>query len=216
MGLTLENVKFIINNIGDTMTQSKEYLTELDSAIGDADHGINMSKGFQAVEVKLKDRAFEDIGSFLKAVGMTLVSTVGGASGPLYGTAFMKAGAFASGFKEIEAKDFISMIEAALDGIKMRGKAEIGDKTMVDAIEPALKSLKEAEASGMSTVDMLKAAADGARRGAESTIEIPAKKGRASYLGLRSIGHKDPGAASSYLMFNTIYESVKCIKYNEG
>lgn len=207
MGLNAEEVKYIIYGIADAIESNKEYLTELDSAIGDADHGINMSKGFHAVSIKLKSYIDEDIGALLKMVGMTLISTVGGASGPLYGTAFMKAGAYASGKMEINLYDFTEMVSAGLEGIKMRGKAVLGDKTMIDAIEPALNTLSEQCKLNLPAGDVLETAKEAAKYGVECTKAMEARKGRASYLGQRSIGHQDPGAASSYIIFESIYKA---------
>jgi dihydroxyacetone kinase, phosphoprotein-dependent, L subunit len=215
MGLNASDVRYVIDKIGAVIEENKDYLTELDSAIGDADHGINMNKGFQAVTLKLKSTDSDDIGNILKAVGMALVSNVGGASGPLYGTAFMKAGAYAAGKKEININDFVSMMDVAIEGIKMRGRAEAGDKTMLDALEPAAASLKNALQEGKTPLEALSAAKESAKSGAEKTKEIAARKGRASYLGERSIGHQDAGATSSYLMLNCIYEAVGDLNYRK-
>ena len=198
----------IINKIADRMEENKLFLTELDAAIGDGDHGLNMSKGFHAVKEKLKEDSGTNIGDILKKTGMALVSNVGGASGPLYGTAFMKAGVEAAGKEEIDIIDFEKMLKAALDGIKMRGKAVLDDKTMVDAIEPALNELSKGILLGLSAKEALKEAVDAAYRGVEHTKDIIARKGRASYLAERSIGHQDAGATSSALILKTIYEEI--------
>ncbi|KYH29213.1 MULTISPECIES: dihydroxyacetone kinase subunit DhaL [Clostridium] len=199
----------IINKIGEVIEKNKLFLTELDAAIGDGDHGLNMSKGFNAVKEKLKDDNGNNIGNILKKTGMALVSNVGGASGPLYGTAFMKAAMVVNGKSEIDIKDFEKMLEAALDGIKMRGKAELNDKTMIDAIEPALNSLRSSIEKGLCPKEALKEAVDAAYKGVEHTKEIAARKGRASYLGERSIGHQDAGATSSTLILETIYKEIQ-------
>lgn len=194
----------LMRAIAVKMQQEKEYLTELDNQIGDGDHGINLSRGFTAVLQKLEDIAAQDAGVILKSVGMTLVSTVGGASGPLYGTAFMKAGACVTGKTALDGRDFMVMLDAAILGIQSRGKAVEGEKTMLDALMPAYRALKTAyEATGdfKSALDSGIAAA---RAGVEYTKTIIATKGRASYLGERSIGHQDPGATSSALMLETI------------
>ncbi len=198
----------IINKIADRMEENKLFLTELDAAIGDGDHGLNMSKGFHAVKEKLKEDPGTNIGDILKKTGMALVSNVGGASGPLYGTAFMKAGVEAAGKEEIDIIDFEKMLKAALDGIKMRGKAVLDDKTMVDAIEPALNELSKGILLGLPAKEALKEAVDAAYRGVEHTKDIIARKGRASYLAERSIGHQDAGATSSALILKTIYEEI--------
>lgn len=209
MSLTGTQVIQILNKIGDALDENKQYLSELDAAIGDGDHGINMSKGFNAVKEKIKDDNGENIGNTLKKTGMALVSNVGGASGPLYGTAFMKAGAEVNGKSSIDISDFMKIMEAALAGIKMRGKAVKGEKTMIDAIEPAINAGRSAMDQGLSALDTLEKMQESALKGVEYTKTIIATKGRASYLGERSIGHQDAGATSSYIILNTIYEEVK-------
>lgn len=203
MTINSSNVIDLIKAMAQTLAENKEYLTELDSAIGDADHGINMDRGMQAVLGKLTSVADKDIGTILKTVGMTLVSTVGGAAGPLYGTAFMRAGQAVSGKTEIDEKDMLTLLEAALQGIKDRGKATVGEKTMIDSLEPAIKAYADAISNGIGLAEALNRAADAAREGMEYTKNIIATKGRASYLGERSIGHQDPGATSAYLMLQT-------------
>lgn len=205
---TAEVIK-ILSRITEVMVENKALLSELDAAIGDGDHGINMEKGFLAVKEKIKDDKDCVIGEVFKKTGMALVSNVGGASGPLYGTAFMKAAAEVKDSKDIDLNDFLNIMKAALGGIKMRGKAELNEKTMVDAIEPAILALKEAISLDLDTVSALEKVKDAALKGVENTKAIAATKGRASYLGERSIGHQDPGATSSYLILNTIYECVK-------
>jgi dihydroxyacetone kinase-like protein len=194
----------ILTQIGEQIQMEKEFLTELDSAIGDGDHGINMARGFKEVEKKLPDLVGKDIGAILKSVGMTLVSTVGGASGPLYGTAFMKAGAAAGNATEMSGGEFIAALEAAIEGIQMRGKAQEGEKTMLDALIPALNAMKKSygESSDFKTAFALGVAA--AEEGVSHTKTIIATKGRASYLGERSLGHQDPGATSACLMLKVI------------
>ena len=211
MSITGLQVVSILNKIAKVLEENKLYLSELDAAIGDGDHGINMNKGFNAVVTKLKEDDGLDIGVILKKTGMALVSNVGGAAGPLYGTAFMKAAAVVNGKAEIDIKDYIKVLEAALGGVMMRGKAQIGEKTMIDAIAPAIDAMKKAEDASQTPVDILKASKDAALQGVEYTKTIIATKGRASYLGERSIGHQDAGATSSYLILNTIYEEVKVI-----
>lgn len=198
----------IINKIADVIDENKLYLTELDAVIGDGDHGLNMSKGFGAVKEKLKDNNGSNIGDILKKTGMALVSNVGGASGPLYGTAFMKAAIVVDGKDVIDIKDFEKMMQAALEGIKMRGKAELNDKTIVDAMEPALNALRSAMEKGLSSKEALKESVDAAYKGVEYTKEIIARKGRASYLAERSIGHQDAGATSCALILKTVYDEI--------
>ena len=209
MSVSGNKVLDIINKIAIVMEENKAFLTELDATIGDGDHGLNMSKGFKAVVEKLKEDKGDNVGDIMKKTGMALVSNVGGASGPLYGTAFMKAATAVNGKRGVDMVDFINMLDDALAGIKMRGKAELGEKTMIDAIEPAIKALKEASVNGKEAVECLKEAMEAAEKGVEHTKEIIATKGRASYLGERSIGHQDAGATSSYLIFKTIYEELK-------
>jgi phosphoenolpyruvate---glycerone phosphotransferase subunit DhaL len=188
--------------------EQRHYLTDLDSAIGDADHGINMDRGFTAVLEKLPSVEQTDIGAILKTVGTTLVSTVGGASGPLYGTAFLRAGMALAGKQELEPADVLAGLDAALEGIKARGHARTGEKTMVDALEPAVGALRTALAEGGSLEAALEAAAAASRRGMEATIPMLATKGRASYLGERSIGHQDPGATSTTLLVRAMTEKM--------
>lgn len=192
----------------EVLAENKDYLTELDSAIGDADHGINMDRGFGAVEKKLPTVEDKDIGTILKTVGMTLVSTVGGAGGPLYGTFFLKAGMALSGKDELTADDMVAAFAAAIDGVKMRGKATTGEKTMLDALVPALEAMRQNVAENGDIHAALVAAADAAEEGVKATIPMLATKGRASYLGERSIGHQDPGATSSWLMLKTAAETI--------
>lgn len=197
--MTKEKLIKLINDIADKIEENKDYLTDLDSAIADGDHGINMARGFSAVKEKLKTVEDKDCGTILKTVGMTLVSTVGGAAGPLYGTAFMKAGMAVQGKEEISGEDFIKMMEEAINGVKMRGKSEAGEKTMLDSMIPAYDAFKEGLSGGAKEAmeKALKASADGV----EYTKTIKATKGRASYIGDRSIGHQDPGATSfTYIM----------------
>ncbi|QCX33334.1 dihydroxyacetone kinase subunit L [Caloramator sp. E03] len=205
-------VKNIIYKIADVIEENKMYLTNLDAAIGDGDHGLNMSKGFKVVKEKLESDESKNIGDILKKVSMALISTVGGASGPLYGTAFMKAGMKAINKDEIDINDFTLLLEEALKGIKDRGKATIGEKTMVDTLEPALYALKASINDKLDCVECLDKMMDAAFIGKENTKDMIAKKGRASYLGERSKGHLDPGAVSSYLILKTICDEVKAIR----
>ncbi len=186
---------------------NKDYLTDLDSAIGDADHGANMHRGMQAAVGKLPTVADKDIGTILKTVGMTLVATVGGASGPLYGTLFMQLGTATAGKMELSLADWTTALEAALGGVVARGKAAVGEKTMVDALTPALKALKDAAGSDIASA--LKASAAAAAAGRDSTIPLVARKGRASYVGERSAGHQDPGATSSHLLLQAAADNLK-------
>lgn len=197
---TRDQIVAWIDRLESVYVENKEYLTELDSAIGDADHGINMARGFTAAKKALGENPPEDIGAALKAVSMTLIKTVGGASGPLFGTFFLKAATTATGQSEIDTDGVEALFEEGINGIKQRGKAEVGDKTMIDAWEPALAALKERHAAGATVKEMLDAAVTAAEKGRDATIPLVARKGRASYLGDRSKDHQDPGATSAVLM----------------
>lgn len=184
----------------DVLDENSNYLTKLDAAIGDGDHGINMDRGFKAVMLKMPEVADKDIGTIFKTVGMTLISTVGGAAGPLYGTFFLQAGMKSTGKMELNLEDWMLALEAAVAGVVMRGKAELGDKTMVDALSPAVDSLKHSMDDHLSVGQAIQLSAEEAKQGMVDTIPWVARKGRASYLGERSAGHQDPGATSSYLI----------------
>jgi len=209
MPITTADVLACLRKMADVIHENKEYLTELDSAIGDADHGINMDRGFQSVLKKLPSVEDKDAGTILKTAGMALVSSVGGAGGPLYGTAFMQAGMAVAGKYELEAEDLLAALDAALKGVVMRGKANLDDKTMVDAITPAVAAMREALGNGAGMAEALEQATAAAEKGMKDTIPMLAKKGRASYLGERSIGHQDPGATSSYLLIRTMAEMTR-------
>jgi len=195
------------------VTENRAYLTELDSAIGDADHGINMTRGFDAVFAKLREA--EDGGTpygtlvdLFKAVGMTLVTSVGGASGPLYGTFFLRLGASAGATDTLDATGLGAALRAGLEGVVARGKAEAGDKTMYDAMAPALDAYDAAVAGGAGAGAATAAAFAAAEVGRDATEPLVARKGRASYLGERSAGHLDPGAASTALLFRALAEAL--------
>lgn len=192
-----------LEKIGNSIIENKDFLTDLDREIGDADHGVNMARGFTEV-LGAVSQDETDIGAALKKTGMTLLSKVGGASGPLYGTAYMKAAGPVAGKTEITLEDGKAMAEAIIAGIQMRGKAEKGEKTMLDALIPAYDVMCESIASGDDAVACLTKMCDAAREGVEFTKTIRATKGRASYLGDRSIGHQDPGATSSLLTLEAI------------
>lgn len=207
MVVTRDDVITWLNKCGQVIAENKEYLTQLDSDIGDADHGANMDRGFKAALAKLPTVADKDIGTVFKSVGMTLVSTVGGAGGPLYGTFFMQAGAASANKLELSAADWAAALESAINGVMARGKAVLGDKTMVDALVPALNALKQAVIDGVDMSEALTRSAAAAEQGMQDTIPLVARKGRASYLGERSAGHQDPGATSSYLILKTAAET---------
>ena len=198
----------IMKAISEKIEAEKDVLTELDSAIGDGDHGINMARGAKTVMEKLPSLIGKDSGVLLKGIGMAVVSSVGGASGPLYGTAFMKAGDALKGKEEPSAEDFLAAFSAAIAGIKMRGKSTTGEKTMLDALCPAESAMREAIEAKKSPKEILQAAAAAAEKGAEKTTNILATKGRASYLGERSLGHRDPGAVSSAFMLRAMADAM--------
>lgn len=192
-----------LEKIGGDIIENKDFLTDLDREIGDADHGVNMARGFTEVLAQVPQDE-EDISKVLKKVGMVLLSKVGGASGPLYGTAYMKAAGAVTGKTAITLEDGKEMMTAVIAGIKMRGKAERGEKTMLDALEPALEALEKGIDNGDDIDTCLNAMCDAAKEGVEFTKTIRATKGRASYLGDRSIGHQDPGATSSLITLEAI------------
>jgi dihydroxyacetone kinase-like protein len=186
------------------VTEQRAYLTELDSAIGDADHGANMARGMTAVMDKLETSTPATADELFKSVGMTLVTSVGGASGPLYGTFFLRMGMTAGAVAEFDGAALAAALRAGLDGIVARGKAEAGDKTMFDALSPAVDAFDAALADGSSIPGAAAAAADAAEAGRDATEPLVARKGRASYLGERSAGHLDPGSASTALLMRTL------------
>ena len=190
------------------VADAKDELTELDRQIGDADHGFNMDRGFQAAAAKVVDAPAETVGDVLKLVAMTLMSTVGGAAGPLYGTAFLRA-AKVTAVPDLGATEVVAMLDAALEGVVARGKAAVGEKTMVDAWTPAAAAAASARAAGADAVGVLEAALRAAEEGAASTVPLLATKGRASYLGERSQGHLDPGARSTVVLLTAALEAAR-------
>ncbi|WP_338599605.1 dihydroxyacetone kinase subunit DhaL [Saccharopolyspora sp. SCSIO 74807] len=206
MGCTAQDVVAAVHAGAEIVAAHRDELVEMDRVIGDADHGENMDRGFRAVAAKLDTSAPETPGSALKLVASTLISTVGGASGPLYGTAFLRAASAAGEGDELDGPAVAAILKAGLDGVVARGKAEVGDKTMIDALSPAADAAKAAADDGASAGQVLAAAAEAARNGAESTEPLVARKGRASYLGERSAGHVDPGARSTALLLSAFAE----------
>jgi len=204
--MTNEDMMRWLKRTTDVLTENRVYLTQLDSPIGDADHGVNMDRGFSAVRSKFSTMETTDMATMLKTVGSTLVSTVGGAAGPLYGTAYLRAGGVVAGKQELTSADVVAMLEAFLGGIVARGKAQPGEKTMVDALTPALATARQALDEGASLAELTRRASAAAEEGMKATIPMLATKGRASYLGERSIGHQDPGATSSWLILRSLAE----------
>jgi phosphoenolpyruvate---glycerone phosphotransferase subunit DhaL len=196
----LEALRRWLESLAGVYSANRELLTELDAAIGDADHGSNMDRGFAAVKAEISEHPPADIRSLLQSAATVLIRTVGGASGPLYGTFFLRAAGACAGKQELDEAGVVDLFRAGIEGVRQRGKAEPGDKTMLDALQPALEAMRKAlaESAPMSTI--LEAGAAAAEQGMLSTIPLQARKGRASYLGPRSTGHQDPGATSSWLL----------------
>jgi dihydroxyacetone kinase-like protein len=214
--VTKEQILHWLQALAVVFDRNKEYLTELDAAIGDADHGTNMNRGFQKVIVQLPSAAGGDIGSILKTVSMTLISSVGGASGPLYGTFFLQAAKAVSLKQELTTKDLAALLQAGVDGVVSRGKAQLGDKTMLEALLPAAAALKQAVDRDTDVREALQEAVTAAEQGMKDTIPLVAKKGRASYLGERSRGYQDPGATSAYLILQTLLETISSNDLSRG
>jgi len=197
-----------VQAIATAMDQHKDHLTQLDSAIGDADHGVNMQRGFTAVVAALDGYEAAGVGEVLVKTGTTLISTVGGAAGPLYGTFFRTTGKQLSG-PTADGEQLAAAFDAGLAGVQKLGAAVTGDKTMVDALVPALQAFGTAAHAGESEADAARKAAEAAETGMQDTVPLQARKGRASYLGARSIGHQDPGATSTALIFRALAEVLK-------
>ena len=197
-----------ITTAAEVIEEQRDHLTQLDAAIGDADHGINLARGFSAVVTALETAAPATPGAVLTLTGSTLISKVGGASGPLYGTAFRGAGKALGDTADVDLPGLAAALEAALAGVQRLGAAREGDKTMVDALAPATGAFSKAIAEGASDADALTALAEAAQAGAVATVSMQALKGRASYLGPRSVGHEDPGAASTALILAALRDAV--------
>lgn len=208
MGCGSDEVVAGILRVAGVITEHRDELVELDRVIGDADHGENMNRGFTAVLSKLGGAELADPAAVLKVTAATLISTVGGAAGPLYGTALLRAATAVSGKPELDGAAVAAAIAAALEGVVARGKAAVGDKTMVDALTPAATAAVEAAESGADPQQVLTAAAEAADAGAETTIPLVARKGRASYLGERSANHLDPGSRSTALILHALANTV--------
>lgn len=206
MIVTKQHIVKWLETAADIFARQENFLTELDRQIGDADHGLNMNRGFRKVMEKLPAVADKDIGSILKATGMTLLSSIGGASGPLYGTFFIRAASSVMGKEELTLEELVTILDDGVKGVQLRGKAVAGDKTMVDTWLAVINSLRQQPGSEMDLA--LEHAAQAAEQGMKATIEMQARKGRASYLGERSIGHQDPGATSSYFLFTALCDNV--------
>jgi phosphoenolpyruvate---glycerone phosphotransferase subunit DhaL len=208
MGCRTDGVVAALKAAADTVAAHRDELVELDRVIGDGDHGENLQRGFQTFIVALTRGTPGTPGEVLKLLATTLISTVGGAAGPLYGTACLRAATSLGDVDELTPETTVAALRAALGGVVARGKAEVGDKTMVDALTPAVDAAAEALASGADIAGVLVAAADAAEKGAESTVPLVARKGRASYLGERSANHLDPGARSTSLLLRALADSA--------
>ena len=208
MTITYADVLGWIRRFAAEMADNRAELTALDAAIGDGDHGTNMDRGMRKALERLDGLEGEDIGAALKAVGLALVSSVGGAAGPLYGTLFMQMGSETDGRDAVDLAGWADALEAGVTGLQARGRAEPGDKTMVDALLPALETLRTAVQEGVEPADALRRSAAAAEEGMKATVPMQARKGRASYLGPRSVGHQDPGATSSHLLLHSAAEAL--------
>ena len=208
MTLSLEVFLDWLQNAARLLEQNRDYLTDLDAAIGDADHGINMDRGFRKIVEQLPSLKEKDAGTILKAVGLTLISSVGGAAGPLYGTFFLRAGEAIEGRTELEAGDLALLLRKGVEGVLARGRAPRGAKTMVDALSPALAAMETALQEGRDLQAAMRESVAAGEKGMKETIPMIATKGRASYLGPRSAGHQDPGATSSVLILKALAEAL--------
>lgn len=202
----LDQLKVWLLRYADRIDQCAAYLTELDAAIGDADHGANMVRGMSSVRARLLDAGAPpvDVADLFRTTAMTLISNVGGAAGPLYGAFFLRASKEADSEVDVDAMRLARMLRAGVEGLRLRGKAELGEKTMLDALAPAVAALEESAARGDLMATTLEGARAAAEEGMKRTIVLEATKGRASYLGPRSIGHQDPGATSSYYLIEAL------------
>ncbi len=208
MAISKQQILQWLENCNHVMSEQRDFLTQLDTEIGDGDHGLNMQRGFSKALEKVTTVSDKDIGTILKTVGMTLLSQVGGASGPLYGTLFIKGSQVANGKEQLTFEELVSVFKAGVEGIVARGRAEPGDKTMCDVWLPLLDELAQADHTQPEAV-LLDQAVEKAENFAKSTVPMTAKKGRASYLGERSIGHADPGATSSYYLIKALAAALK-------
>jgi phosphoenolpyruvate---glycerone phosphotransferase subunit DhaL len=198
--VTENSIREWMDRLHRVYSENRAWLTELDSAIGDADHGINMDRGFTAVKAAVDSGASPEVSAILQTVATTLIRTVGGASGPLYGTFFLRASTSCAGKSQLAAEDVVALFRAGVEGVRQRGKAGAGDKTMLDALLPALAAMEAALAKSGTVAEVLAAGASAAEGGMLATAPMQARKGRASFLGPRSVGHQDPGATSAWLM----------------
>lgn len=204
--LTVDDLTSWLRRASTMLSEHVAELNDLDAAIGDADHGTNMRRGFAAVETALAEAELADVPALMKKVGMTLVSSVGGASGPLYGTFFLRLGTSHPGAAELDEHSLLAALQAGVGGIEQRGKATLGEKTMLDAWIPSLDAYQGAVGEGLEAA--VRAGSEAASRGRDETAPLTATKGRASYLGERSVGHIDPGAASTAIIWQALLDTV--------
>lgn len=209
MTIDLEMLISLLDAVANVIIREQKVLNELDAAIGDGDFGTSLSSGFSKVKEQLPKIEKTNMGDILKKVGMTLITSVGGVSGPIWGTAFLRAGVKAGNKTELNLSDLSEMMESALEGIIARGNANLGDKTLVDALRPAVEELKKQSESGTTLVEALKRAAKAAKEGSDKTVDMIAKKGRASYLGARSKGHRDAGSWAIVLILEEIARNLE-------
>ena len=206
MAVNLQDVLRWVDAVQQVFAENQQFLTDLDSAVGDGDFGSSMERGFTAAQAELTAHPPPDLRSAFQGVASVLIRSVGGASGPLYGTFFIRAGAACAGKSELAPADLVALFQAGVEGLQQRGKAEPGDKTMLDALLPALDAMRRALEDGSGLAEILERGAAAAEAGMRATISMQARKGRASYLGARSIGHQDPGATASYLLLKAAAE----------
>lgn len=207
--ITRQHILTWLAAYAEAVNANADELNRMDSALGDGDFGASMQRGVLAIQAKVPMVADKDIGTIFKTIGMALVSTMGGTSGPLLGTLFIQMGGKAQGKNELTLHDLSEMLRAGVDGIMARGKAQVGDKTMLDAFVPAAEALQAAQGQHESLQQALRRASDAAKFGRDNTAHLVAKKGRASYVGERGLGNIDPGAANAYLFISTLAESVR-------
>ena len=206
---SLENVKLVVRTIAQTAVDNEKYFGDLDAVVGDGDFGYSLARGFEKVLLDWDTIEYNDIGTFLKKVSLIITSRIGGTSGPIWGTAFLRAGTVAGDKQELEGTDAIAMLRAAIEGIKKRGQTDLGDKTLLDALVPAVDQLELALSASTDVQAALQQAAAVARERAEATRELLAKRGRAAYSGERSIGTLDAGAVAVAVMFEQVSEAWK-------
>ncbi|CAH0122694.1 MULTISPECIES: dihydroxyacetone kinase subunit DhaL [unclassified Paenibacillus] len=209
MNLSFEDFKYTLYRIAARIEEEKDYLSELDRALGDGDHGVTMSIGWKAIVQTLDQAQESDFAQLCRDMAMSFLNAVGSSVGPLYATAFLRGGAQLQGKKQLDEEDIVQFWVAAVEGIRERGKAEIGDKTMIDTWIPAVEALTKARNEGNDVISSFEAAVKAGETGMKQTAELLSKKGRSSRLGERSIGHMDPGAVSAYMILSTFFEGLK-------